>query len=314
MPPKSLSVFCFMWFVALSTAACEGDSETQSATDVGDSGSDSDGEPILRTERVYVVESIRFPRDRDDVFEMAFEYPGVEGEVNRAGGLTTLLMDLTEGVPVEQHIADGFAAGRGLKAYSVESGALDSADPSVTIRSADVLYDSDAVESPFERDAMLRLADGKDLVVLGDSFDLRDEQLTGSGNAGNRNTLSLEFLPELDPTTVGGVETRFRATIDEDTLVAVEGALTTPEQFRAEVFPGIAAALTEVLRVEGPRAGQVDGLFDLDDDGVVTVEELEQSDQLATLIDPDVDLDGDGVTDHISQSLEFTARRVGGLE
>ena len=82
------------------------------------------------------------------------------------------------------------------------------------------------------------------------------------------------------------------------------------ETLETDVYPGIAEILTRGIREGVPQAATIKVIYDTNDDDVVTVQELIDSDQMASLTSPDVDLDGDGVNEYISQGIAIEGTRI----
>ena len=89
----------------------------------------------------------------------------------------------------------------------------------------------------------------------------------------------------------------------------VAGALPI-EQVKTAVVPEIAGKLNDVYNdpaTEPDMKSKLDDIFDLNDDGKISVVEVENNSLIGLLIAPDVDINGNGVKDGLSAGIGFTA-------
>ena len=293
--------FSFLWcsLVTLSIGCSEG--PTASAPDAS---AGPDAAPIARIDRAYLVSSLQLPAMADAVQAAAFDYDGSGRATNRLGGLITVLLDLLEGVPVQDTIDSSYADGDVMFVMALNSGDLAEFDPAVTVQWG---HTENLAEAP-------SLANRELFAVVGDSYVVDANALEGAGIEDVSVSIALKLLPDEPPTIMSGGFVHLRGSVDEEGFSFALGTVTTVEALHAELYPGIARVMTHALQIESPRAIQIAGLFDTNADGEVTVQELVESDQLATLVAPDVDLDGDGTPEHVSQGVMLHGVRNQNLE
>jgi hypothetical protein len=133
-------------------------------------------------------------------------------------------------------------------------------------------------------------------------------------------TLTLDILPRpITLTLIGG---RAEGTVTETGIEGVVGGGVSMDQVMNEVLPAVADLAARdctggdpCCTPQSPGAALVE-LFDEDADCAISVQELAESDLLAMLLQPDVDLlddagkfapGNDGVMDSIALGLGFTA-------
>ena len=93
------------------------------------------------------------------------------------------------------------------------------------------------------------------------------------------------------------------------------GGGVTVEEFRGKLLPAIANGLNQVITADQDAANTLLPVFDSDNNGTITVQELENNPLLMLAISPDLDLldasgkfspGQDGVNDSYSAGLGFT--------
>jgi hypothetical protein len=288
---------------AWALAACGG----------GDAGPDAtppiDARPIVRTDRAYCVSRIDLPHTPEDVEAQSFDFPGTSRPVNKMGELTTVLLQLAEGLGVEDSVNDGVLSGETLYVYVVRSGPLDEDDPAPTVSYAQV-QDADEPPDPSNNlggQGQMRVLDGTVIVPFIDDASLSDSMLEGEGDPTFSFVSQMRFHPDARVAVTAGKWPKMRATFDADGVDVVVGSLVTIEELQAGLYPTIAETFTIGIQTGSPRAAEISGIYDLDMDGTVTTQELIDNDTMATLVQPDVDIDSDGVYDHLSQAAKVRA-------
>ncbi len=233
--------------------------------------------------------------------------------VNKIGGLTSVLLDLLEGIDVQGNADAAFADGSVMHVLVVTSGPLDEDDPAPTVRFGQVLVDVDDPPDPsnnFSGTGQVRLADGQELFVVYEEGSIEGGELVMTGDREMFWGYDLR-LDELEaPYRTGGRFGHIKLTIDEDGFTGMSGSLITPAELEADVYPGTAKLLTRAIAEDKPMAAAIKGIYDANFDDVITVQELVENDQQASLAQPDVDHDGDGVNDHLSQGVFIEGVRV----
>jgi hypothetical protein len=282
--------------------------------DGGDANPDArrfDALDIQRSDRAYVVKRFVLPATMEDVDAGKFTFPGSnEIPVNKLGAITQVLIDLLEGLPVQQGIDDNFAAGQALQVIVINSGDPTGYDDGVTGQFA-LAEDTDGdASNNFSGTAELRIAAGEALDtkwVMG-TLDAGELRATGTGMIDV--TIQIPIFDGEAPLEVPGMYGQLRSTMTEDSLNGHAASAILPQEIYDHVYPVSARLLTQAIQMELPRADDIRGLFDANNDDEVTVQELIDNPTLASLTLPDVDTDGDGEPDRISQSIRAEAVRV----
>jgi len=285
----------------------------------GDGGSDSadaapafDARPIDRTERAYILSRIVLPTTGEEVDASSFLYPGTDYPVNKMGGLTSVMLDLVQPISVQAQIDLSITDGEVLHGWILDTGPLDEDDPAPT---ADFvrLEDTDDPIDPSNNlggTAQLRIAAGEQRVHAITVASMTGGTFEGHGDDETSWGYSLKIHPNEPAPTIYGVHANLRAIdLTDDGFTGASSSATTLEGLYADTYPSIGRLLTYAIEQDVPRATDIRGIFDKDGDGVVTTQELIDNDTMASLSQPDIDLDGDGVNDHISQGVLIEAVR-----
>jgi hypothetical protein len=269
-----------------------------------------DARPIDRTDRAYVLRRIRLPTTVEQVEACSFVYPNGDYPVNKMGGLTTVMLDLLAEVPVQDFVDAGMDDGITLNTWIIRSGPVDEDDPAPTALFGHMQDADDDPTNNFDGTGQLRLRDGAVLIdaVVDGSLEGGVFDGTGSPEVGFGYDLQLNDEDELSNSP--GVYARVRLDITEDTIAGPSASVISPAELHAKVYPGIAGLLTRGITDGVSQAATIKAIYDANDDDVVTVQELIDSDQMASLTQPDVDLDGDGINDHVSQGVMVEGVRV----
>jgi hypothetical protein len=292
------------WVVALLACGCGGG---------GGGAVDARGsyDAANRTDRVYVIKQVTLPATQEDVNASKFEMPGSGFPVNKLGALLQVMMDMLEGVPVQADLDANYLAGEALQVMIVRSGGLTGVDDGVTGYYAEV----DDADDP--ANAANNWAGEGEFTQRGDTHKMiwttgviDNGELVASGDASILFTFLLPMFTGETPTGSEGCFPVVRATITEDSLIGAAGNAVTPEEFEASVLPLAARLLTQAIVEDKPKKSQIKAMFDENDDDEVTALELAESDLMATLGMPDVDIDGDDILDHLSQGILFEAVRA----
>ncbi|HTM22634.1 MAG TPA: hypothetical protein VL172_19060, partial [Kofleriaceae bacterium] len=258
------------WFlvVALALGACGGDDDgTGARPDAG-----PDVIPKMRT--TYVVSRIVVPADNTQLAASKFAFPGTQGmPVNKLGAVLQVMLDLLEGIPVQDMIDANLAAGAAAQALVFETdGPITGSDDQA-------------------RGAWLPLADaGIDELsptwpILIDDHGM----ITGTGT----DTIDADVMVPVmatDPVHVAGVYQQIRGTADDAGFDGAIAGAITPEQLDADIVPGAAHLLDLAVQMGLPSAQQILDLLDGNADGRINAQDLLDSPLLDTLTTPDVDL------------------------
>jgi len=298
---KSTSILCAVCVLGLGCGG-GGDSEPDARP-----GFDA----ANRTEYVYILKQVTLPATQADVDASKIEFPGSGVPVNKLGAMLQVLVDLLEGIPVQEDLDANFLAGEALQVFMARSATLDGVDNGVTGHYAQVADVDDPADpsNNWDGSGQFKLRAGAEFIQTIDEGTIDGGDYTGVGNDEISFSVLLPLWAGEDPIGSEGTYPQIRATIDGDTMSGAIANAVTPEEFDASVLPLAARLLTQVLVEDKPRESDVDAMFDTNHDGEVTVEELRNSDTMATLGAPDVDLDGDTANDHLSQGILFEAVR-----
>lgn len=131
--------------------------------------------------------------------------------------------------------------------------------------------------------------------------------------------LRLGVVEGMAPIELSLAEARVRANCDADACAGSLGGAISPAQADAVVIPALAAAMQSVVGRSCPDACSPEALlilsvFDVNQDGLVSADELRANSIIQAVLFPDVDLyrangkpGQDGITDSLSFAVGFTA-------
>lgn len=243
-------------FVALALAACS----TSPSTDI-------DG-PITGPESRYTIDSLVLATDEMQAAAIGDDLEGNGQFVDRLGFITASLANQGD---LTAHGTD-----------MIDSGAITSI---LVIEAADLIDASDAGVSYFgaivDNDAIP--AEGSFVGSVFESNPTRSTKIPGSG------LVSLPIFDRADPTTI--VLYEMEVELFPDGAGGYDGIVRggfDPDDARAAAAVGFAQMIADD---PADHSGLV-GLFDVNHDGVVTVQEVADSAFIAALLEPDIALHG----------------------
>lgn len=276
-----------------------------------DGGSDAtpDARPLadaaMQSDRAYVVKRIVLASTADEVEASKFEFPGSGIPVNKVGSLVQVMLGFLEGLPVQADLDANMLAGLARQVAVIRSAPLGGFDDQVTgylVNVVDVDEPADPAND-FDGAGQFRLAAGVSTEAHWTSGSVDNGMLVAHGDADTTITIEIPLFSDGAAAGVPGVYAQTRGTLTEDGYTGVAASAITRAQLEATVYPVTARLLTAGLQLPVAKAQDISNLFDTNMDGEVTVEELIASPTMATLTSEDMDLDGDGTNDHISQGI-----------
>lgn len=285
----------FLLLFALCGLGCGGD-DAGGGPDAGTPDADQ------RMRHSYQVTRLVLPADLAQLSQTRFEFPGTQGmPVNRLGSVLQVMLDLLEGMDVQAQIDANIMAGLAPQGFVLFA----DGDIAGTVTEAAGSWVAFAIDT----DGRVRLAEGESLRQTWVDVSITAGELTGVGTAQAEATIRVP-VQQGDPVLVPGVYQQIRGSIDAERFSgAISGAITE-EDMHASITPVAANLLDLAVQMNLPKAQQILELLDTNADGRIAVDELIASPLLATLTEPDVDVDGDEITDHISLGVLLEASRV----
>ncbi len=278
---------------------------------VGCGGGDSspDARPSFdapnRSDFYFIVDKIVFPSTDEQVNASKFEFPGSGIPVNKLGALLKVMLDMLEGIPVQAEMEANILNGEGLQMNVFHLVSLTGNDEGGTAQYARV-EDVDDPPDPsnnWDGEGTFRVLAGTEIIDAYKTASLVDGQFLGIGDDETDVPMLQPVVAGEEPYMSHGVHMMLRGTLDENGFDGAIGSAATPEEFIANVTPSGSRMMTRAIAEGTAGAQDIKNLFDENDDDVITEEELATSPTFATLSQPDIDLDGDGTYDHVSQAL-----------
>jgi hypothetical protein len=160
--------------------------------------------------------------------------------------------------------------------------------------------------------------------ILGGQFQL------GPNNPPGNFTIELDLIPGAEPIALNLIGARVKISSVTETGLSggILGGAITQEDLQTSIMPAIQVLVADAVAADCPgeapdcgcpenSAGQlILNLFDTNDDCLVSVEEIQQNELVASILNPDLDLldetgnynpGADGVADSLSLGLGFSA-------
>lgn len=272
------------------------------------------------THTQYVANTIDVPSNSTEATALGQD---IDGDLSIDNALGSILGSLASMGADPQAAIDGFVAnGEILQIFDVQATDLVDAD-GVAVRgfAAD---DGDEPPNPADNFSgsetfVIKPGSPAGSMLLGD--------ITGGNAVAGPGTMPLSIVigPGTPPVIVELVGARFKGGVTATTITnGLLGGAITAEEVDAVLIPGIAAALNIMVAedcvgttCDPDSAGEdILLLFDDNDDGVITAEELRANALIQSLLAPDVDLfdatgafnpNTDGENDALSFGVGFTA-------
>jgi hypothetical protein len=242
----------------------------------------------------YVQSSWRLPSTSDEARRVGFDLDG-DGQVeNAAGQVLAALGGL--GLDVQTESDRAIVAGELVILHSVRADDLVD-DASVSWR---VLAGFPTTPPRWDGTDLFRVA-GEDGSLVGPIVD-RDARMDwGVVN------VPLPFFPAQGPVILPLASARITATLSADGCEGRIGGVMLDRDRELTLERFVRQAIAHIERnPEHEFARAAHQIFDDNDDGVITVEEMAGSSIAESLFGPDVDTDGDGRDDGLSFGLGFT--------
>lgn len=276
-------------------------------------GGPTDGGPAAR--RTYVIDSLSQPQTSGEAAEVGVDLDGDGTVDNQLGQALASLMAATGG-DARGDLDEVVARGEVLLLIEARSASF----------SGDGLAEGRVLlgESP----SPMPCATPEDLVcgahlsgagtfgVITPAGPLTEGTLAsgrlafGPGDA----WIAVSLLGETALVPIAWAQVRARLGAEELDQGILAGAITDDDVDTA-VLPALHAGAAAIVARDcdggpcpsGSEGEAMLGLFDTDDDGDITLEEVRANGLLASLLAPDLDLDGDGTNDALSIGVGFTA-------
>jgi len=292
---------------ALMTAACFSDSAPGQPDAIDPAG----------VHHTYIVDSITLPETNADANTYALDLDGDGNTENKIGQILALVMSLGDfGQAVNTTIAERITAGELIHLFDVQATSLANAERVGWYPFLGADPDGDASDNWPGPETYTAPVPGEP-----GAGDITDSVLTA---AGGRLPLAL-ILPNTDETIVLQLRAAsINADISAGTLSGVIGGAVVGDDIDRVLLPalqlGLQAAVDDSCGTDpcpsNSLGGQILDLFDDNNDGTVSVDELRGDSLVNSLLTPDLDLldaDGDynpgvdGVNDSLSFAVRFTA-------
>jgi hypothetical protein len=234
-----------------------------------------------------------------------FEFPGSGIPVNKLGALLGVMLDMLDPLPIQDELDANVLNGEGMQMGVFHLAGLDVDDYGGTADYAQI-EDVDDPADPtnnWDGEGTFRLASGTTVVLAYKTASLVDGEFLGVGDDETDVPMLQPMVAGEPPYVSHGVHNMLRGTLTEDEFVGALGSVATKQEFIDNVAPSGAYMMTRAIAEGTEGAQDIKNLFDENDDDIITVEEISTSATFDTLSTPDVDLDGDGTYDHVSQAV-----------
>lgn len=283
----------------------------------GDSTPDARGsyDAANRIDRYYVAIEVGLPRTPEQVNATKYEFPGSGIPVNKLGAMFQVMLDMMDPLPIQDELDANMLNGEALQVGMFRTVGLGATDHGATAMYVHVVDADDPVDpsNNWAGDGTFRLDAGQ---TLDETYtaNLEGGEILAVGTSERIGTMTLPFFAGEEPVMSHGVHSVLSGTLTEDEFDGFIASAATPQQFIDNVVPSGARLLTRAIEANVPKKEDIKNFFDKDDNDVITEAELAESATFATLSQPDVDLDGDSIYDHVSQAVLLRMVRCQPLE
>ena len=265
--------------------------------------------PTTGVEYHFVTNKLQIPTTQEQAQAFALNVDGdSQGKSdNMFGGLFTLLTSAIPGIDMQSTLDQAITSGQLVSLH--EAKADDPLnDPSVSWS----IFQGQKTSSPPAFDGSdeftLDPAATINLPIVGS---LANGHFTGGPGTAH---IQMFFMGQLVDVNLVGVHLEADVTA-QGCLNGKLGGGVTDEEFRSKLLPAIAGGLNLIITADQAGADTLLQSFDSDQNGTITVQELENNPLLMIVISPDLDLldasgefnpNQDGVKDSYSLGLGFT--------
>jgi hypothetical protein len=265
--------------------------------------------PATGVEYYFVTNKLQIPTSQEQTQAFALNVDGDSQQTpdNKFGDLFTLLASAGQGIELQSALDQAVDTGQLVSLHLVKADdALN--DPSVSWA---ILQGEKAQSAPN--------FDGSDKFTFDSAMPANlpiAGSLTNGHFTGGPGTARVQMFLLGQPIDAEMIGVRLEA--DVNTQGCTNGKLgggVTVEEFRGKLLPAIANGLNQIIKIETNGANTLLQVFDSDQDGTITVQELESNPLLMLAISPDLDLldasgnfnpNHDDVKDSYSLGLGFT--------
>lgn len=307
MKSQKTQVVAISGLILLSLAACTARARLPAI--VPEAAPSAQSQPGTGIQYHFVTNQLLLPTTQSEAQEFALNVDGDTGQSgdNHFGRLLSLLTSAAPGLELQATLDDAVATGKLVSLH--------------VLKADDPLNDPSASWSivlGHETEAAPAFDGADEFTIAPD--DVVNEPIVGTlsaghfaGGPGTAQTRIFLFGRPVDVSLLG-----LRLEADVDAQGCTNGKLgggLSVEEFRGKLLPIIAEGLNEVLAANPEAAKIVLQAFDSDNDGKISVEELEGNPLLMLAISPDLDLldasgafnpRQDGVKDSYSAGFGFT--------
>lgn len=257
----------------------------------------------------YVVSELLVPASNNQAREVAFDLNGDGTVDNQLGQVFATFAG--QGIDVQGATSQAITSGSFVTLFSVRTPSLKDAKKKVTVK----LLKGLAKASP-DLDGGGTFA--VDKAYPATKLKAKIVKKVVTSKVGTIKVLMPTFLPGLAPVSYDLVKGRITATCAKKRCSAGRfGGAIPSTQIDAKLIPQMGNAIRTVIATDCPsgEASCTPGstgstmlqLFDLDNDDLVTDQEIRDSPLIQSLLAPDVDVNGDGEADALSVAFGFTA-------
>jgi hypothetical protein len=266
-------------------------------------------QPTTGVQYSFVTNRLMIPTTQEQTESFALNVDGdpQQHSDNKFGNLLTLLSTAAQGIELQASLDQAVTTGQVVSLHVVKADDLLN-DPSV---SWSILLGNETQVAP--------IFDGSDEFTL-NSTASTDSPIVGSlanghftGGPGT-SQVRMFLLGQLVEVDLIGV----RLEVDLSTEGCSNGKLgggVTAEEFRGKLLPAIADGLNQIIMADKDAENALLKVFDSDNNGTITTQEIENNPLLMIAISPDLDLldasgqfhpNQDGVKDSYSIGMGFT--------
>jgi hypothetical protein len=258
----------------------------------------------------FVTNKLLIPTTQAQTQEFALNVDGDSQQKsdNKFGELLTLLTSATSDLELQLTLDQAINTGQLVSLH--------------VVKADNPLNDPNVSWSifPGQKAQLAPIFDGSDKFTLDPTAASANTPIVGSltnGHfTGSQGTAQVEMFLLGQPVEVELVGVRLEADVSANGCINGKlGGGVTVDEFRGKLLPAIADGLNQIIKTDNAVANTLLQVFDSDNNGTITIQELENNPLLMIAVSPDLDLfdasgkfspGQDGVNDSYSVGLGFT--------
>jgi len=322
---SKLAVLALISVFAL-VAACNGaepvpttDSKVVADQGVGEGGTTTEG---TSTARDYVIMSFKLPNTNDKAKNLGYDIDNDSKSDNAFGAILTAIHDAAQGVDMEAVINQNILNGNDIGLLRLMAADF-SNDKSAKLQGWTGDRETCCTSKPCQEADVTKTCFSGTYSFKIDSASPTDATVSGTITAGEFDlggTMEMELPIGMNRAKIKLLAAKFTGKIGADGITEgkIMGAISQND-IKNSLIPAVAKTLDHEMNDPTTSQATKDALkkvFDKDNDGKISTQEVSDNSAVQALLSGDVDADKDGKKEELSLGLGFTAvgAKIGGAK